>query len=958
MDFKLFLVNVAAAIFTLLGTKMFYMVYGKFKVQKNKRIAYAFSSLPSPHIENSATNDEAQTLPRNYLHDVFPSFHGADVRRSFLSHIMKEFRSKGISPFVDNEIKRGEFIGPELKTAIQGSRIALVLLSKNYASSSWCLDELVEIMKCKEDLGQTVKPIFYEVDPTDIKKQTRDFGKVFNKTCEGKTNEVIGKWSQALEIVATIAGYHSNKWRDEATMIEDIATDISNLLNIVIPSSHFKGLIGMEDHMRKMEPLLRLDLEEVRMIGIWGPPGIGKSTIARCLFNQYSEEFQSRALMVNIKGDYPRPCLDEGSAQLQLQSQMLSKMLNHKDIIVISHLGVAQERLKYKKVLLVLDDVDRLAQLDALAEKTSWFGRGSRIIITTEDLRVLKQHRIKDIYKVDYPTDDQAFQMFCMYAFGQKYPEEGFEDLARQVTYLAGNLPLGLQVMGSHFRNMYKEEWEREIQKLWRSLDGKIESILQFSYDALWDEDQYLFLHIACFFKGYLIKEVVEHLKKTFPDVKQRLDVLIEKSLIYMFYSNIEMNSLLEKMGRDIVRKQSHDPGQRQFLVNDGEICDVLMGDETGSRSVIGINFICYEDEQIISERAFEKMSNLQFLNLRRGCCQKGNETTTWHLPHGLSYLSPQLRLLDWWYFPMTCFPANVNLKFLVELNMRYSKLEKLWDGIKSYHYYYRSDFLVKLPSSIGNATNLQTLNLRECSSLVELPSSIGNLHKVSYLNLNECPELKVLPVNVNLKSLDRLDLRNCSSLKSFPEISTNVSFLDLRGTAIEGVPESVKGWSRLLHLILRGCKELLSLPQLPDSLTRLDLNKEARDLLLQRSTRKITVLPGKEIPTCFTHRANGGSLKVELSERHFPSSLIFKACILLVEREEYYETRSTPTGLYYKVYSDEGTVMRDFHKLFCTITEHLYIFEFQIEDVTSNKLFFEFVIENFLRKWVIKECG
>lgn len=109
-------------------------------------------------------------------------------------------------------MKRGKFIGPELKKAIQGSKIAVVLLSKNYASSSWCLDELVEIMKCQEELDQTVIPIFYEVNPRDVKKQRGDFGKVFRKNCEGKTNEIIDKWSQVLAKVATITGYHSINW--------------------------------------------------------------------------------------------------------------------------------------------------------------------------------------------------------------------------------------------------------------------------------------------------------------------------------------------------------------------------------------------------------------------------------------------------------------------------------------------------------------------------------------------------------------------------------------------------------------------------------------------------------------------------------------------------------------------------------------------------------------------------
>ncbi|CAA7043045.1 unnamed protein product [Microthlaspi erraticum] len=313
----------------------------------------------------------SSSLSRSWEHDVFPSFHGPDVRKAFLSHILKEFRSKGIYPFIDKEIKRGESIGLELKRAIQGSKIAIVLLSKNYASSSWCLDELVEIMS--KVFGQTVITIFYEVDPTDVKKQTGDFGKVFKETCQEKSKEKTESWRKALEEVATIAGYHSKSWVDEAVMIENIAADISKMLNHLAPSPDLSYLIGMEAHMERMQPLLRLDLDEVRMIGIWDPPGIGKSTIARFLFDQLSNSFQLSTIMVNIKGSYPRPCLDEGSAQRQLQNQMLSQMINHKDSM-ITHLGVAQERLKDKNVFLVLDHVDRLAQLDALAKKLHWFG--------------------------------------------------------------------------------------------------------------------------------------------------------------------------------------------------------------------------------------------------------------------------------------------------------------------------------------------------------------------------------------------------------------------------------------------------------------------------------------------------------------------------------------------------------------------------------------------------------
>ncbi|XP_048607857.1 disease resistance-like protein DSC2 isoform X1 [Brassica napus] len=137
-----------------------------------------------------ASSSSSSLSRSSWLYHVFLSFCGEDVRKGFLSHVLKELKSKGIIPFIDNEIKRGEPVGPLLVGAIRQSRVAVVLLSRNYASSSWCLDELVEIIKCREEYQQTVMTIFYEVDPSDVRKQTGDFGKAFDETCVGKTEEV------------------------------------------------------------------------------------------------------------------------------------------------------------------------------------------------------------------------------------------------------------------------------------------------------------------------------------------------------------------------------------------------------------------------------------------------------------------------------------------------------------------------------------------------------------------------------------------------------------------------------------------------------------------------------------------------------------------------------------------------------------------------------------------------
>ncbi|CAN7009964.1 unnamed protein product [Brassica rapa subsp. trilocularis] len=192
----------------------------------------------------ASSSSSSSSLARCWLYHVFLSFRGEDVRKSFLSHVLKEFKSKGINVFIDNEIKRGQSINPELVEAIRQSRVAVVLLSRNYASSSWCLDELVEIMKCREEDQQTVLTIFYEVDPSDVRKQTGDFGKAFDITCVGKTEEVKQSWRQALNDVAGIAGYHSSNCGNEAYLINKVASNVMAVLGFT-PSKDFDDFVGI-----------------------------------------------------------------------------------------------------------------------------------------------------------------------------------------------------------------------------------------------------------------------------------------------------------------------------------------------------------------------------------------------------------------------------------------------------------------------------------------------------------------------------------------------------------------------------------------------------------------------------------------------------------------------------------------------------------------------------------------
>ncbi|KAF3602074.1 hypothetical protein F2Q69_00037448 [Brassica cretica] len=848
--------------------------------------------------------DPTYSFPHSWKHHVFPSFHGEDVRKNFLSHILKEFRSKGIDLFIDNDIERSKPIGPELIEAIKGSRISIVLLSENYTSSTWCLNELVEIMKCREKLG--------------------------------------------------------GKQKTDAEMIKDIATDVSYKLNHSAPSSDFDGLVGIESQMTKIGSLLQLDSDEVRKIGILGPPGIGKTSIARSLYNRHSQDFQLNVFIDNIKRKYVIPtCSDDYSVKLYLQKQFMSLLTNETDI-KIPHLGIVKDRLKDRKVLVVLDDVDRSVQVEAMANKTCWFGHGSRIIVTTQDRRVLKASGINHIHKVKLPSYNEALQLFCMYAFDKKCPKDGFKELACE-----------------------NRHWTEALPKLKTHIDrdGEIASILKFSYDALNDEDKHLFLHIACFFNGEQVDIVEGCLAKCFLDVTQGLRVLAEKSLVSMESRAIQMAELLVQLGRKIVLKQSvSDPGKRQFLNGAVDIGEVLSDDKADCSSVIGIDLKEEEDISCTSERSFERLTNLQFLRI------SGNGINT----QSLNYISQKLRVLVWSEFQMPTFPSSFNPKFLVKLEMQFSDLEKLWDEIRPFNNLKwmdlsDSDSLEELPD-LSTATNLQELDLKldlgDCSSLAEIPSSIGNAVNLKTFLIFNCSSLLEIPSTIaTITNLKSLRLSGCSSLLELPfniETVTNPMCIDLRCcSSLMKLPSSIGNAIYLQKLDLSHCSSLVKLPSSIGNILSLEELKLSycSSLVELPSSMKNLVFPAAEVPQCFTYRSSGSSLTVKLNQKPLGISTKFKACIICADGNENGIADGDENGItdlvqtVYCSITSEGNALTACHKRAGQVVKgHLYIFEVEVEteEMTSTELVFEFLVGYWhiyeerinSKTWEIKECG
>ncbi|KAF3449345.1 hypothetical protein FNV43_RR10073 [Rhamnella rubrinervis] len=127
----------------------------------------------------SSSSSSSAISPEEKRYDVFLSFRGDDTRNQFASYLYSALHEKQIITFMDHKLERGDEISPTLRKAIEDSMISVVILSENYATSTWCLDELIHIIDCKKRKEQIIIPIFYNIDASVVRKQERSYGVAF-----------------------------------------------------------------------------------------------------------------------------------------------------------------------------------------------------------------------------------------------------------------------------------------------------------------------------------------------------------------------------------------------------------------------------------------------------------------------------------------------------------------------------------------------------------------------------------------------------------------------------------------------------------------------------------------------------------------------------------------------------------------------------------------------------------
>nr|GEW43697.1 Toll/interleukin-1 receptor (TIR) domain-containing protein [Tanacetum cinerariifolium] len=747
-------------------------------------------------------SSSSSSSQKSFKYDVFLSFRGEDTRKNFVDHLYYALKRKGIVTYKDDgNIEKGKRINEQLIKSIEDSRCYIIVFSKNYASSSWCLDELVKIMECQKMTEHTAYPLFYDVDV--------------------RMERISAKTGNDVDLIPSI--FLSNNGH-ETKFIENFVQKISldlHSINFILDEE----LIGMETRIRDVVSSLEINVDDVRMLGIWGMGGAGKTTLARAVFDQISFQFEGKSFVENVREE-SKPSL---SGLKSLQKQVLSDILNDQGVTVRGVLDGKNKMKKAmggKKVLVVLDDVDHKDQIEALAGDCNWFNPGSRIIITTRDKHVLAAHGVDLIHNVTLLSQAEADCLFSRRAFGRENPIQGYEKLSGKVLQYAAGLPLTIKVMGSHLRGLDKSEWKNAIKRLETIPFKDTMKVLELSYDGLEEDCKQIFLDVACILKGQDKEYAIRVLESRGFYGIYGLRVLERKSLITISEHDIlkgtfclGMHDHLEEMGRNIVRRSHPDEPQRHSRLWVKEEIEYMLTNKLGSPATQCLKLWSSGLSAEIAIKGLAKMKDLKvlYISVSHDC---DDNSIIWEFDKVREYFPSSVRFIRWWNFPFSSLPSTFQGKYLVGLEITGRNIVQLWE-------YGEEKVLNNLRFLDIYNSKLRTFDLMLASNLEQLTISFCEDFVKLHIPTDYC--LKLEHLDLSHSKLTNLHLGNAPNLKTLklsghdlvgfqmPAEILKLEHLDLSASKLTNL--HLENTLNLKKLKLEGCHDLVKFQMPAESL-------------------------------------------------------------------------------------------------------------------------------------------